>query len=168
VNPYDARAVANFLLDYADEKKMKVTLLWLQKVIFYAHGWLLSKKKQPLVQQEFEAWDYGPVVRAVYEAFKGNKRDPVTSRARRFDVIENSYKEINDPIEPETQVFLRKIFDAYELADAFDLSAMTHAPGTPWDRVWNAPNGAITLGMKITNDEIQKWFSGTQAPGFLH
>jgi uncharacterized phage-associated protein len=168
VKAYDARAVANFLLDYADEKRMKVTALWLQKVIFYAHGWYLSKKERPLVQQAFEAWDYGPVVRAVYDAFKGSGAAPLSVRAKRFDVIENTYKEINEPLDAEAQVFLRKIFDAYSLVNAFDLSSMTHAEGSPWDRVWNAPNGAITLGMKISNDEIRKWFSGMQAPGLLH
>jgi uncharacterized phage-associated protein len=165
---YDARAVANFLLDYAAGKKMKVTLLWLQKVIFYAHGWYLSNKRQPLVQQDFEAWEYGPVVRAVYEAFKGSESEPLSTRAKRFDVIENSYKDINDPIDEEARHFLEKIFDAYSLVGAFDLSNETHAEGSPWDQVWNAPNGTVTVGMKIPNDEIRKWFSSKQAPGLLH
>ena len=98
---YDARAVANFLLDYADEKKVKVTLLSILKMIYYAHGWYLTHREQPLVDQPFEAWPYGPVVRAVCEAFRGNGRAPLTSRAERLDVIANTYCEIRDPIEDE-------------------------------------------------------------------
>jgi uncharacterized phage-associated protein len=168
VKVYDARAVANFLLDYADEKKTEVTLLLMQKIIFYAHGWYLSHKHQPLVEQPFEAWEHGPVVRAVWEAFKGNGRAPLTRRAERLDVISNSYSEVREPIEGEQAEFLRQIFDAYAHVDAFDLSNSTHVPGSPWDGVWNAPNGAINIGMKIPNDEIRKWFSGKRAPGFLH
>lgn len=165
---YDARAVANFLLDYADQKGIEVTLLLLQKMIFYAHGWYLSHKQQPLLQQPFEAWEYGPVVRAVWESFKGNGRAPLTSRAKRFDVITNGFSEVRDPIGDQEATFLQHIFDAYAHVDAFDLSNATHVPGSPWDKVWNAPNGAINVGMKIPNDEIRKWFSGKRAPGFIH
>lgn len=165
---YDARAVANFFLDYAEEKKVKVTLLLVVKMIFYAHGWHLSHKHRPLIEQTFEAWTHGPVVRAVWEAFKGNGKAPLTGRAKRLNVSENLYVEVQDSIETEQAVFLRQIFDAYAHIDAFDLSNATHVPGSPWDQVWNAPNDAINIGMKISNDEISKWFSGQRAPGFLH
>lgn len=165
---YDARAVANFLLDYADEKKMRVTLMSVLKMIYYAHGWYLSQKRQPLVKQSFEAWDYGPVVRVVYDAFKGSGRAPLSTRAKRFDVISNEYKEIDEQLEAETAEFLKNVFDAYAHMEAFDLSNMTHVEGSPWDQVWNAPNGAINIGMKISNDQIRKWFSGKRAPGFMH
>ncbi|TAK87233.1 MAG: DUF4065 domain-containing protein [Betaproteobacteria bacterium] len=165
---YDARAIANFLLDYADQKKTKVTLLLVLKMIYYAHGWHLSRHGEPLVRQPFEAWTHGPVVRAVWEAFRGNGKWPLTARAKRFDVLAHSYSVVNEPIKPEQAAFLENIFDAYAHVDAFDLSNATHVPGSPWDAVWNAPNGAINVGMKIPNDEIRKWFSGKRAPGFLH
>ena len=170
VKPYDARAIANFLLDYAAEKKMEVTLLWLQKVIFYAHGWYLSKKERPLVVQEFEAWEYGPVVRSLWDALKGSGKKPLppSARAKRFDVIENAYKDIDDQLDEEAKLFLKEIFDAYSLADAFDLSNATHVAGSPWDQIWNAPNGSVTVGMKMSNDEIRRWFKGKRAPGLLH
>lgn len=164
---YDARAIANFLLDYADEKREEVTLLLLLKMIFYAHGWHLSHQKEPLVSQPFEAWDHGPVVRAVWESFRGNGRKPLTGRAKRLDVISNSYSEVRDPIDPKQADFLRQIFDAYSHVDAFDLSNATHVPGSPWDEVWNAPNGTINVGMKISNDEVRKWFSDKRAPRSL-
>ncbi len=165
---HDARAIANFLLDYADEKKTKVTLMLVLKMLYYAHGWHLSLKKGPLVTQPFEAWEYGPVVRSVWEAFKGSGKKPLTTRAQRLDVVTNSYSAAREPIKEEQAEFLRQIFDAYGHVDAFDLSNSTHVEGSPWDVVWNAPNGAINVGMKIHNDEIRKWFSGKRAPSFLH
>jgi uncharacterized phage-associated protein len=165
---HDARAVANFLLDYADAKRAKVKLMALLKMIFYAHGWYLSMKKEPLIAQPFEAWEYGPVVRSVWEAFKGNGKKPLKTRAHRLDVITNSYFQVREPISDDEANFLRHIFDAYGHVDAFDLSAATHIEGSPWDEVWNAPKGAVNVGMKIPNDEIQKWFLTKQAPSFLH
>lgn len=165
---YDARAIANFFLDYADQKKMKVTLLSILKMIYYAHGWYLSHFQQPLVKQPFEAWAYGPVVRSVWEAFRGNGVDPILSRAKRFDVLANTHAEIRDPIDPDHAAFLRNIFDAYAHIEAFELSNMTHAEGSPWHEVWNASNGTINIGMKISNGKIRNWFSAKRSPGFLH
>jgi uncharacterized phage-associated protein len=143
-------------------------LLSLLKIIYYAHGWYLIDKHCPLVEQPFEAWEHGPVVRAVWESFKGNGSAPLTFRAKRLNVIENSYAEVRDPIESEDGSFLQRIFDSYAHIDAYDLSSMTHLTGSPWDIIWNAPGGEVNVGMKIPNDEIQKWFSGRRAPGFLH
>ncbi len=165
---YDARAVANFFLDYADEKGRTVTLLSILKMIFYAHGWHLSHRHEPLVVQPFEAWTHGPVVRAVWESFSGSGSAPIKTRAKRLDVVAHVYSEARDGITSEQMEFLRHIFDAYAHIDAFDLSNMTHVKGSPWDKVWNAPDGEINIGMRIPNEEIRKWFSDQQAPGLLH
>lgn len=165
---HDARGIANFFLDYADEKKISVKLMSLLKMIFYAHGWYLSMKDKPLVAQEFEAWEYGPVVRSVWEAFKTSGKRPLHQRALRLDVVSRVYSEVREPLSAEEATFLRQIFDAYCHVDAFDLSAATHAEGSPWDKIWNAPNGVINVAMKISNDEIRRWFLSKQAPAFLH
>lgn len=165
---HDARAIANFLLDYADEKNANMTLMSILKMIFYAHGWHLNLKREPLVIQPFEAWRYGPVVRSVWEAFKSSGKKPLKTRAKRLDVVSNFYIEVREPIDEEQARFLRQIFDAYGHVDAFDLSNATHVTGSPWDQIWNAPNGAINVGMKIPNDEIRKWFSGMRAPTSPH
>jgi uncharacterized phage-associated protein len=147
---------------------MQITLLWILKVIYYAHGWHLSNKQQPLIVQSFEAWNYGPVVRTVYDAFKESDGGPINTRAKRFDVVANAHREIEDVIDRDVMEFLRNVFDAFSHVDAFDLSNSTHLRGSPWDEVWNAPNGLINVGMKIPNDEIRRWFSDKRAPGFLH
>lgn len=165
---HDARGIANFLLDYADEKRVSVKLMSLLKMIFYAHGWYLSMKDRPLVRQEFEAWEHGPVVKSVWEAFKTSGKRPLSERAQRFDVVSGQYSEVREPFSAEDAAFLTQIFDAYCHVDAFDLSAATHVEGSPWDKIWNAPNGTINLAMKISNDEIRKWFLGKQTPAFLH
>ena len=60
---YDARAVANFLLDHADARGLSLTQLMLLKLLYFSHGWYLNRFKSPLVENEFEAWEHGPVIR---------------------------------------------------------------------------------------------------------
>jgi uncharacterized phage-associated protein len=43
----------------------------LQKLLYYAQGFAMVILGKPLFDEDFEAWDYGPVLRAVYDKFKG-------------------------------------------------------------------------------------------------
>jgi len=40
---YDARGIANYLLDYADSKRQSVTTMSLLKILYFAHAWHLAK-----------------------------------------------------------------------------------------------------------------------------
>jgi len=59
--PYDARAIANLMLDEASEMDRGVTNLALQKLLYFAHSLFLIEYKRPLVSGYFEAWKLGPV-----------------------------------------------------------------------------------------------------------
>ena len=74
--PYDPRAVANLLLDLAGNDKLDVSNLALQKLLYFAHAHFLIRTGHPLVQGGFEAWTYGPVHPAVYQAFKSAGDSP--------------------------------------------------------------------------------------------
>ena len=58
---YDGRAVANLLLDLADTLGLRLTHMAVHKIAFFAHGWRLADRNEPLIRQQFEAWNYGPV-----------------------------------------------------------------------------------------------------------
>ena len=51
--PYDARAVANFLLDLADERSVPLTQMSLLKILYFAHGWYLAIEKYPTLLSIF-------------------------------------------------------------------------------------------------------------------
>jgi len=80
---YRSMAVANWFIDHV----RNLTPLKLQKLIYYAHGWHLALRDQPLIDELIEAWEYGPVVPNVYHEFKEFGNQPIT---RRGTVIEMS------------------------------------------------------------------------------
>lgn len=155
---YDARAVANFLLDHAENEGAQITLMSLNKLIYYAHGWHLISSNRPLITQPFEAWQHGPVLRVLWEIFKGAGAKPIGTRATCRDLFTNSLHVVRANFPDVTETFLRNIFDAYGHLHAFQLSDMTHKTGSPWDRIWNAEGATIRLGMQIQDDEIREWF----------
>jgi uncharacterized phage-associated protein len=58
--PYDSRAVANLLLDVADQRNLPMTQLSLYKLIYFSHGEYLAHTGAPLIAHDFEAWRHGP------------------------------------------------------------------------------------------------------------
>lgn len=75
------------LLDVADALGLPLTHMAVHKVAYFAHGWHLAQAGAPLIAEEFEAWEYGPVLPTVYAAFKDAGRQPVRSRAVVFNPV---------------------------------------------------------------------------------
>ena len=162
---YDGRAVANLLLDLADELGLSLTHMSLHKIAFFAHGWRLAQRDEPLIRQQFEAWNYGPVLRSVYDAFKPAGRARITTRARGFDPVTREPFIVWVEFPPDERAFLRAILAAYGRYSAEKLSDLTHLRGGAWHQVWNAPEGRITLGMRISNEAIRADFlAGRMSP----
>ncbi|MCA6080406.1 MAG: DUF4065 domain-containing protein [Endomicrobium sp.] len=62
-----AKRILNYqLLDYT----LEISHLKLQKLLFYCQAYHLSISGEPLFEDDILAWDYGPVVRSVYENYK--------------------------------------------------------------------------------------------------
>jgi uncharacterized phage-associated protein len=156
---YDARALANYLLDYGSAKQQPVTIMSLLKILFFAHAWYLAKTGMPLCGQPFEAWPYGPVNRVVYDQFRGIGAKPITSRAKALNLASAKYEIATwETVDPDAAALLRNVFDYYSQYHPFRLSALTHARGAPWDEVWNEATRRAVPGMVISNDSIRDWF----------
>lgn len=55
----------------------KLSNLQLQKMIYLAHMFYLGEHNQPLIEEKFEAWDYGPVQPDLYHWVKTYGSAPV-------------------------------------------------------------------------------------------
>jgi uncharacterized phage-associated protein len=155
---YDARAIANFFLDRADSRGSKISIMTLLQVLYFAHAWYLAKEDKPLIAQPFEAWDYGPVNRVVYDQFKKFGKKPINTRAVSFDPSKVCFCPTSCSVDTETEKFLCDIFDYYSQFHALKLSDLTHEKGGPWDVIWSAAAERAVPGMYIPNDLIAAWF----------
>lgn len=155
----DARAVANYFLDRAEQAGVPLTVMTLLKVLYFAHGWHLAKYSKPLIAQPFEAWMHGPVNRVVYDQYKGMGSRPVKNRAVSFDPVLMKFTPTAYSFDDETRKLLDDIFDYYAKFHPFHLSDLTHEKGGPWDTVWSRAQDHAVPGMFIPNDLILRWFA---------
>lgn len=155
---YDARAVANFFIDRALSNARPITLMTLLKVLYFAHAWYLVKNDRALIAQPFEAWQYGPVNRVVYEQMRGQGAKPITSKLKSIDVKRGCFSETMYNFDIDIEKFLSDVFDYYTKFHAFALSDLTHEHGSPWDVIWTQAEKRAVPGMTIPNDLIKTWF----------
>jgi uncharacterized phage-associated protein len=166
--PYDARQVSNYVIKLGDEVGRPITQMSLLKIIFYAHGWYLAVNGVPLFKQPVEAWEYGPVVKVVRDAFKEFGKSPITKMAERLDLQTGELVQLTSDLSDDDQKFVREIFDNYSKYSAGKLSDMTHEPGSPWDKIWNSSNTVGRLGLRIRNDEIRNYFLSLKSRNSIH
>ena len=136
--------MANYFIEQSIADGKPFTPLHIQKLVFFAHAWVLGLYHQPLLEREFEAWTYGPVMPAIYHNLSYYGGDPVTqsilARKTPFD-------------EQETSI-LAQIYDIYGKFDGLQLSAMSHTPGWSWDRTWKKYSRQAV----IPDDLIERYF----------
>lgn len=119
---YDARQVANWFTDRALRDGRSLSIMSLLKLTYIAHGWHLETQHKPLFQNHIQAWQYGPVIPDVYNAFRRqgiNVSGPVPVPPAQFST--------------EDENLLEQIYDVYGSLGAFQLSEITHVTGGPWD-----------------------------------
>lgn len=139
-------AVAQYLLSRRLEAGDAVTPMQLIKLAYIAHGVMLGKYGRPLLDEPIEAWQYGPVVRSVYDAVKEKRSQPVArvpGGAEQFEFT------------PDERRAMDAVARAYGPHNGIKLSTATHMPGTPWSVTWEmAGKNSV-----ISNDLIEDHYS---------
>jgi len=133
--PFPVKAVANAILEKAFSERVRVSPLKLQKLLYYAHGYYSAAAGKPLIDQAFEAWQYGPVVPAAYHEFKEFGNSPITRLATEFDCsLDDDIPVSADFDDPAVRRIIDYVWKHYSGFSAEELSGMTHRPDSPWDR----------------------------------
>ena len=62
--------VAEYIIGYANQKNYSISNLKLQKILYFTQAQFLVALGYPCFIDVIEAWDFGPVVRSVYNQYK--------------------------------------------------------------------------------------------------
>jgi len=147
---YPALVIANFFIELSLNKGKPISPMKLMKLVYFAHGWYLAVFKKPLIFEEVEAWEYGPVISKIYHEFKKYGTNPITEKCE----IEEEVDEIDN----ETKLFLKEIHDAYHHLNAVQLANMTHQEGTPWEIIYKEYHQKIPYNKIIPEKSIAGYF----------
>ncbi|MDV7506139.1 DUF4065 domain-containing protein [Acinetobacter baumannii] len=123
---HTALQVADKFIRLGLSNDKKFTQMQLLKLVYIAHGWTLATTGQPLIHNQVEAWQYGPVIPDLYHELKYNGAKPIV---RPILSEETSFSPYEDQVIDFT-------FKNYGNFTAFQLSDITHAPNTPWSQTF--------------------------------
>lgn len=157
--PYKAKAIANYFIGRADEEGIRMTNMKLQKLVYFAHGWHLALANAPLIDERVQAWEFGPVVRTIYDEFKEYGKDPITRKGKSFEVQGLKFAFVVHEVpesDGQTHRLLARIWDVYKGFSAFQLSDLTHRNGTPWEKTY--PPNANVRNLAIDDVTITEYF----------
>jgi uncharacterized phage-associated protein len=152
VEHYSPEAVANTFLELAKSEGDALSPMKLLKLVYYAHGWHLALEGEALLDEQIEAWDYGPVVPSLWGKLKQYEGDPVTEEITGDDGIT---PKIEDPF---VRSLINQVWKTYGDKRAVKLSQLTHMPGTPWHEVKEECGGQLPRRKDIPNDLIRDYF----------
>lgn len=155
--PYDALVVANSFLDLANLNKQKLDLIKLQKLIYFAHGWSLAIYDKPLINEEIQAWQFGPVILSVYHEFKRYGLNSIKTKALTLTTEGRSIFPQISLTDNQAIELVKKIWDVYGKFTGIQLSNISHELGTPWAEAQKR-NIQNLVSFSITNEEIKKYF----------
>jgi uncharacterized phage-associated protein len=128
-----AKQAASYLIEKSSEhEENDMTNLKLQKMLYFAQATRLSETGTRLFPEEIEAWQYGPVVRTVYNWLKQFGPYAITS----FDI-----KLEYDNLSEDEISFIDKIWIKYNVFSAWHLVVKTHAAGSPWFATFDGGQG---------------------------
>jgi uncharacterized phage-associated protein len=161
--PVDAKALANLMLDWADDENIEVSPMKLQKLIFFPHADFLASRGTPLVKQEFEAWDYGPVVPSLYHAFKDFGSNPINTRATAFDPAKRTLFEPKATFDEHDWEDVRRSFDYFSKFTAPQLSKMSHGLDGAWRQARALFSNGLNMDRRISDDLIRRFHQPTCA-----
>ncbi|WP_207513153.1 Panacea domain-containing protein [Longitalea luteola] len=148
---YPASLIAfAFVKKGIDEGKF-VTQMKLQKLVYFAQGYHLAKYHEPLINETFQAWMYGPVIPEIYQDFKLYGSRPITDTA---EVTPSASYKPPFRLDDRALESINYTWGVLKDFSAMSLSHWTHQPNGPWSKVYN-PDAKST---PIHNDEIQHYF----------
>jgi uncharacterized phage-associated protein len=156
---YEARKVCNFLLAHYDAQLFDLTNLRLNKLLYFIQAESLARETDGLIRSHFEAWQYGPVVRTVFDAFKGHESRWISSPARYLDYASGEYRVIgHDDIQVEHAELIASVFDKYSGFSTRALVDLSHVKGGPWEVTYHAWLADKTISPRIPNSILRDFY----------
>jgi uncharacterized phage-associated protein len=141
MDKYSAKAIANAFLGLARRECSEIQPMKIQKLVYLAHGWNLGIYKSPLLGEEVQAWQYGPVISSLYHEFKNYGSGMISGDATNYELDEKTLK-INTvaPAIPASDTqshrLIEQVWSKYKHLSGIQLSSITHQDGTPWSLIF--------------------------------
>lgn len=148
---YTANQIADFFLSkMSDDEGNSITTLKLQKMVYYAQAWHYTLFKKPLFVDKVEAWVHGPVVRDLWESYRGVPYG---------DTLKIDLQQFKVPsFNKNTYNLLMEVIGIYGEHSGQYLEQLTHQE-TPWKDARKDIPAFASSNKEITLESMKAYYS---------
>ena len=137
-----ANDAARYILSLTDEECGElISHLKLQKLLYYAQGFHLAIFDMPLFEEHIVAWQHGPVVPKVWDAYRDYGSNPIP-KPNDFD---------RDVISNDARGVIDEVYTVFGQYSAWKLRNMTYE---------EAPWAHAAMNEEITKASMMEYFKG--------
>lgn len=140
VMKYSALDIAKYVINHEHKNSREISNLRLQKLLYFVQAKCLVDKGEPCFEDDLEAWDYGPVVPAVYYKYSKFHSKPIVEIELCTDIVNDIMDIINC------------VLDFFRNITTFELVQITHSQ-SPWIEARQKGSKSI-----ISKDSIRNYF----------
>ncbi len=146
---YSPINIAKYFLLRGREEGIPISLIKLQKLLYFAHGWHLAMFDKPLLSEKVQAWKYGPIIPSLYELYIRFGNEPINTEGLTLNGFRPGEKLIN---------FLDFVWEVYKNYSPTELSTLTHVGESPWEKAIADNEGLAGLNQPIDDELIKDYF----------
>ena len=143
-----AKDVANFFIELANSDKYGdgMTNMRVNKLLYFAQGHYFARTGMPLFEDDFVAWQFGPVIREIYQRYNDFGKNPINDIDDDYSATSFTQDELD---------LLIDVSREYGKYSTSELVNITHDENSPWAKQYNSTNKS----KKISKNQIREYFS---------
>ena len=150
---HSSHSVARRLLDQANGSQRDISPMKLMKLVYIAHGWMLGLYGRALISDRVEAWRYGPVIPELYRTVRKFRAGAIPPDKVEAPGDEHEFDEYEKGV-------IDQVYDIYGgNYSAIQLSQMTHARDTPWDKTYNRVGRSSLIPNDLIEDHYRRLYA---------
>ena len=139
-----AMDVARYILTKCNKEGQPISNLQLQKMLYYIQYEFLRETGEPLFEDDFEAWKFGPVIPVVYYEYSHMGAFRIGADYKDYDKI------LSEMSKDEIDMLNDIIVDKRDM-NVWSMVDNTHKKGKAWDLIFKDGEG---FGDVISKDLI--------------
>lgn len=134
--------LSNNILLRGQQDRISITPMKLQKLLYYVCRDYVKATGQMPIDEQFEVWQYGPVLPSVYWEFKSFGPNPIKAFAKDASGRARKVSESDNPTLEKT---LDIVWAKYKRMSGVELSRKTHENGSAWLKAFLAGDKVISV-----------------------
>lgn len=138
-----ALSIAGYFIEKSFQEGIRLTNMQLQKMVYIANGLYLGLTSERLIKEEVEVWNYGPVIKPLYDSLKTFGSGKITVN------IPGSYSAPVNLDDNNKNAVLDFTWKACKDKDGIQLSNWSHKDDSPWTKAYRENKSIIPDGYMI-------------------